>query len=101
MTIDNTRKLTRRPTHPGEILREDFMPDYGLTAGELAKALGVSRQTIYQLLNEKRSLSASLAVRLARFFGNTPEFWLNLQRGVDIWEAENELGAVELDHDDQ
>ncbi|MBN1448375.1 MAG: HigA family addiction module antidote protein [Bacteroidetes bacterium] len=78
---------TRRPTHPGEILREDFLPDYGLTVTQLAQAIGVSRQTVNELLRERRVLSPSMALRLARLFGNTPEFWLNLQRAVDLWDA--------------
>ncbi len=78
---------TQRPTHPGEILREDFLTDYGLTVTQLAQAIGVSRQTINELLRERRALSPSMALRLARLFGNTPEFWLNLQRAVDLWDA--------------
>lgn len=88
MSLPNTGKRTRRPIHPGEMLREDFMPDYGLTVTALADALGVSRQTINEVLRERRVVSPSMALRLARFFGNTPEFWLNAQRAVDLWEAE-------------
>lgn len=91
MSIPNTRKMERRPTHPGEILREDFIPDYDLTVSGLAKALGVSRQTVNELLRERRALSPEMALRLARLFGNSPEFWLNLQRTVDLWEAEEAI----------
>jgi addiction module HigA family antidote len=80
--------LKRRPTHPGEILREDFMPDYGLTVTELATALGVSRQTVNELLRERRAVSPEMALRLSRLFGNSAEFWLNLQRAIDLWDAE-------------
>ena len=76
-----------RPTHPGEFLREDFLPDYGLTTAGLAEALGVSRQTVNELLRERRAVSPEMALRLSRLFGNTPEFWLNAQRAVDLWEA--------------
>lgn len=93
MSIPNTRKLKRRPTHAGEILREDFMPDYGLTVTELANSLGVSRQTVNELLRERRSLSPEMALRLSRLFGNSPEFWLNLQRSVDLWDAEVAINA--------
>lgn len=88
MSIPNTRKMKRRPIHPGEILREEFLPDYGLTVTGLATALGVSRQTVNELLRERRAVSPEMALRLSRLFGNSPEFWLNLQRAVDLWDAE-------------
>jgi addiction module HigA family antidote len=88
MAIPNTGKMKRRPTHPGEILREDFMPDFELTVTGLAHALGVSRQSVNELLRERRAVSPEMALRLSRLFGNSPEFWLNLQRAVDLWEAE-------------
>ena len=87
MSIPNTRDRKVRPTHPGEMLREDFMPDYGLSVSSLAKALGVSRQTVNELLRERRAVSPEMALRLSRLFGNTPEFWLNAQRAIDLWEA--------------
>ena len=87
MSISNTGKREVRPTHPGEMLREDFLPDYALTASSLAEALGVSRQTVADLLRERRAIRPQMAIRLARLFGNTPEFWLNAQRAVDLWEA--------------
>ena len=79
--------MKRRPTHPGEMLREDFLPDYGLTVAGLAEALGVSRQTVNELLRGRRAVSPEMALRLARLFGNSPEFWLNAQRAVDLWDA--------------
>ncbi len=87
MAIAN--KITRaiKPTHPGEMLREDFLPDYGLSAASLADALGVSRQTINELLRERRAISPAMALLLSRLFGNSPDFWLNAQRAVDLWEA--------------
>ena len=91
MNIENTRERKIRPTHPGEMLREDFLTDYGLTVSRLAKALGVSRQTVNELLRERRSLTPEMALRLARLFGNTPEFWLNAQRAIDLWDAEKAL----------
>ena len=87
MSIPNTRQLKRRPTHPGEMLQEDFLPDYGLTVTGLAEAVGVSRQSINELLRERRAVSPAMALRLSRFFGNSAEFWLNAQRAVDLWEA--------------
>ena len=88
MSIPNTTGLLRPPTHPGEMLREDFLPDYGLTATSLATAVGVSRQSINELLRERRRVSPEMALRLARLFGNTAVFWLNAQQKVDLWEAE-------------
>ena len=87
MSIPNTISMKRRPTHPGEMLREDYLPDYGLTVSSLAKAIGVSRQSINELLRERRSVSPEMALRLARLFDNSPEFWLNAQRAVDLWDA--------------
>src|SRR3989339_1141565 len=87
MSIPNTRERKIRPTHPGEMLREDFLPDYGLTVSTFARALGVSRQTVNELLRERRAVSPEMALRLSRLFGNSPEFWLNAQRAVDLWEA--------------
>lgn len=87
MGIRNTSSMKRRPTHPGEMLREDFLPDYGLTVSGLAKALRVSRQSISELLHERRAVSPEMALRLARLFGNSPEFWVNAQRAVDLWDA--------------
>jgi len=92
MSIPNVRKKEVRPIHPGEMLREDFLPDYGLTASGLAAALGVSRQTVNELLRERRSVSPHMALRLSRLFGNSPEFWLNAQRAVDLWDASQEVG---------
>jgi len=93
MSIPNTRKREVRPIHPGEMLREDFLPDYNMTVTALARALGVSRQTVNELLRERRSLSPEMALRLSRLFGNSPEFWLNAQRAVDLWDAAQVIGA--------
>lgn len=87
MSVPNTKPMTRRPTHPGEMLLQDFLPDYNLTVAGLADAAGVSRQSINELLRERRAVSPEMALRLARLFGNTPEFWLNAQRAVDLWHA--------------
>ncbi|MGI5940346.1 MAG: HigA family addiction module antitoxin [Thermoleophilia bacterium] len=91
MSIPNDTPMKRRPTHPGKVLREDFMPDYDLTVSGLAEALGVSRQTVNELVRERRSLSPEMALRLSSLFGNSPEFWLNLQCAVDLWDAKAAL----------
>jgi addiction module HigA family antidote len=88
MAINNTISREIPPTHPGEMLREDFLPDYELNATSLAAAIGVSRQTVNELLNEKRSVSPLMALRLSRLFGNSPEFWLSAQYSRDLWESE-------------
>ncbi len=87
MSIPNDRQLQRRPIHPGEILREDFMPDYDLSVSGLASALGVSRQSVNELVRERRAVSSEMALRLSQLFGNSAEFWLNLQRSIDLWDA--------------
>jgi addiction module HigA family antidote len=79
--------MKRRPTHPGEMLHEDFMADFHLTVSGLAEAVGVSRQSINELLRGRRAVSPEMALRLSRLFGNSPEFWLNAQRAVDLWDA--------------
>lgn len=91
MSIPNSGRREIRPTHPGEMLREDFLTDYRLTVAGLAKALGVSRQTVNELLRERRAVSPEMALRLSRLFSNSPEFWLNAQRAVDLWDAAKAL----------
>jgi antitoxin HigA-1 len=81
------RKARRKPTHPGELLREETLLAAGLTASELAARLGVSSREITELLQERRPVNPDLAHRLARVFNTTPEFWLRLQEAVDIWDA--------------
>ena len=76
----------RRPTHPGEILREDILPAAGITQGELANRIGVSRRTVNEIVNERRPVTIDLAHRLSRLFSTTPEFWLKLQQAVDLWD---------------
>src|SRR5690554_1815920 len=91
MVDSDIEDIKRKPAHPGEILREDFMPDFSLSVSALADALGVSRQSINELLRERRALSPEMAVLLSRFFGNSAEFWLNAQRDVDLWKANQTL----------
>jgi len=84
--------MERRPVHPGEMLREEFMPDYGLSVAALAKAIGVSRQSVNELVRERRDLSPEMALRLSAYFGNSAEQWLNMQKAVDLWRAKKSLG---------
>lgn len=78
----------RKPTHPGAILREDVLPNLGLTQGELAGRLGVSRRTVSEIVHERRSVTPDMALRLARLLGGSAESWLNMQRAVDLWELQ-------------
>ena len=77
---------TRRPTHPGEVLREEILPETGMKQTELAQRLGVAPRVVSELLRERRAVTSDLAHRLARVFQTTPELWLNLQQAVDVWE---------------
>jgi addiction module HigA family antidote len=81
------RRKGLAPTHPGELLREELLPATKLTQDALAVRLGVSRRTISEIVNERRSVSADMAHRLARFFNTTPELWLGLQQDVDLWKS--------------
>lgn len=77
----------RKPVSVGEMLVEEFLKPMGLTQGALAEAMGVQRRLVNELCNNRRAITADTALMLARVFGNSPEFWLNLQRRSDIWEA--------------
>lgn len=85
-----------RPVHPGEILREDVLPAVARPKTEIARLLGISRQTLYDILNEKQPVTPHMALRLARMFGGTAESWLTMQRNYDLKLAERDLQA-ELD----
>lgn len=77
----------RKPVSVGEMLREEFMEPLRLTQGQLAEAMGVQRKHVNELCTDRRSITADTALMLARVFGNSADFWLNLQRRNDIWEA--------------
>jgi addiction module HigA family antidote len=90
-----TDKPSRPPTRPGLYIKEDILDEFGLTQAALADALKVSRRTINQLVNGKRAVTPEVALKLARFTGTSAEFWLNLQRAVDLWEAgQRTVGAL-------
>jgi addiction module HigA family antidote len=80
------------PIHPGEQLREEFMKPFGLSAYKLAKVIDVPVSRVQDLVAERRAITGDTALRLARYFGTTPEFWLNLQRDFDLEAAEIEVG---------
>jgi addiction module HigA family antidote len=77
----------RRPTHPGVFLREELLPAAEMNQTELAGRMRVSRRAVNELCQERRGVSTDMAHRLARAFGNSPEFWLHMQQAVDLWEA--------------
>ena len=77
----------RQPVSVGEMITEEFILPLGITQGQLAAAMGVSRRTVNELCTGKRSITVDTALMLAKVFGNTPSFWLNLQQRNDIWAA--------------
>lgn len=89
--IKSLRNPNRKPTHPGAILREDVLPELGITQGAFAIHLGVSRLTVSDILHEKRGVSAEMAVRIAKVIGGSPESWLHMQEAVDLWEVEQKF----------
>ena len=77
----------RKPVSVGEMLAEEFLTPMKLTQGALAEAMGIERKLVNELCNDHRAVTADTALMLARVFGNSPEFWLNVQRRTDLWEA--------------
>jgi len=94
MTDKPTKGL--KPTHPGEILREDVLPALAITKTRFAELLRVSRQTLYDLLGERQPVTPQMALRLGRLLGNGPEIWLRLQGAYDL-AAQAEAMAPELE----
>ena len=81
-----------RPIHPGETLHEDELPALGRPKTEIARLLGISRQTLYDILNEKQPATAAMALRIGKMCGNGPDIWLNLQRTYDLRMAKAAMG---------
>jgi addiction module HigA family antidote len=80
----------RQPTHPGSILKEDYLIPLSITAQDMATTLGVSRKTLSKIINCRGSVSPDMALRLSRAFDTTPELWMNLQKNYDLWHAAND-----------
>src|SRR5215469_5813324 len=78
------RRITRRPVHPGEMLREEFMKALGLSINGLALELHVPVTRISEIVNERRGITADTALRLARYFGMSPDFWMNIQKDYEL-----------------
>jgi addiction module HigA family antidote len=85
----------RKLGHPGRILRNMYIEPLNLTITELARALSVSRKTVSAIVNERKSVTPKMALRLSRAFGTTPDLWLNLQKKYDLWLAMNTKGDWE------
>ena len=82
------RKMIRRPTHPGSIIKNDYLIPLSVTIKDMAETLGISRKTLSKIINERGSITPDMALRLSRAFDTTPAFWLNLQKNYDLWHAE-------------
>ena len=90
------RSARRCPTHPGALLREDILPALKLPKTEVADALGISRQHLYDVLAERKPVSAEVAVRLGKAFGNGPGIWLRMQAAYDAWHAERKVDTSKV-----
>lgn len=88
--------MNRKPTHPGEILREDVLPALRMSIPLLAEKIGVSRQLMYKILRGEAGISPEMALRLGKFLGNGPAIWLRMQQKYDLWLAEKKV-IEELD----
>ena len=91
----------RAPIHPGEILFDEFLNEFGVTSYALAKAIGVPTNRVTGIVNGERSITADTALRFARFFGNSPKFWMNLQTRYELSIAERDIGkkiVAEVEH---
>jgi addiction module HigA family antidote len=92
---DEMTKSQYAPVTPGDMLKHEFLAEYGLSQNELAHAIGVSPNRITEIVNNRRRITADTAVRLALFFGNSPEFWVHLQSWYDLKVATKDLSAAE------
>lgn len=88
--MDTLRNKNRAPTHPGALLREVVLPDLGITQGEFADRLGVSRRTVSEILHERRSVTPDMAIRLGKLLGNGAGLWLRMQQAADVWALEQQ-----------
>lgn len=89
-------KMKRQPTHPGKIIKEDYLVPLSLTIKDMASNLGVSRKTLSKIINERGSITPDMALRLSRAFDTTPDLWMNLQKNYDLWHAENSSNSWQM-----
>jgi addiction module HigA family antidote len=94
LSLMSANRLTRglAPMHPGELLREEVLPALNRPKSEIARLLGVSRQTLYDILETKQPVTPAMALRFGKLCGNGPDLWINLQKRYDLWRAEQEIG---------
>jgi len=83
--------MTRQPTHPGAVLREDVIPDLDISVSAFANALHLSRQSVHGVLNESKPVTPNIALRLGKFLGNGPGIWLRMQEAHDLWQTEMDI----------
>lgn len=95
-SIPAKRHAGIKPAHPGAILREDVLPETGMSKTAIAGALGVSRQTLHAILAEKTPVTSDMAVRIGKLCGNGPRLWLNMQSAHDLWHSEREIDTSNI-----
>ena len=88
--MDTLRNKNRAPSHPGALLRDVVLPELGITQGEFADRLNVSRRTVSEILHERRPVTPDMAIRLGKLLGNGAGFWLRMQQAVDVWTLEQQ-----------
>jgi addiction module HigA family antidote len=90
------KKIQVRPVHPGEILREDVLPELNMSVTGVAKSLGISRQMMHGILAGRKPISAVMCLKIAKLFGSTPEFWMRLQADYDLAIATHDQGVMRV-----
>jgi addiction module HigA family antidote len=88
--------MKRQPTHPGKIIKEDYLLPLSLTIKDMAFRLGISRKTLSKIINERGTITPDMALRLSRAFDTTPDLWMNLQKNHDLWYAERSSNSWQL-----
>ncbi|MCB9946595.1 MAG: HigA family addiction module antidote protein [Rhodospirillaceae bacterium] len=88
----------QNPPHPGGIVRRQCLEPLGLSVTRAAQGLGVTRQALSELVNEKAGISVEMAIRLSKAFGSSPETWLGMQMAYDLWQIRNRADEIEVEH---
>ncbi len=81
--------MSRKPSHPGALIRNVILPETGITVSELARRCGVARNTMSKVVNERGDVTEDIAIRLSRVLGSTPRFWIGMQTNLNLWQLEN------------
>jgi len=90
------QKMKRKPTHPGSIIKQDYLVPLSISIKDMANILGVSRKTLSKIINERGSITPEMALRLSRAFDTTPDLWMNLQKNYDLWSAAQESNSWQM-----